>query len=332
MTSFVDFEILTAAALNAEFAGKVDASAFTAALAGKLDATGGALAVPAALIGTGTVTGQAYQFQSAISVDPGAIEANARRTMFNTTLNYSANTSNIWEGVTAFTYVNGPGQALGEINGFHAYIEFRAGSHGAATEGFEASMQNFGVVGEYASYLSIPHNATGGTASVIHGTRYGFQNDNAAAGSVGVYAAIDNEAMTGAGSRPSFYYFIRNGDATAGITTLGGIRIGDLNEATPRALTIQGADNSSGTYPVTVKNLAGNNVLLVNNAGEVGSYAWFLVNGVRVLGVRQTGWTAMSGASNAATAYDSGTITLPQLAARVGALQLALMNHGMIGT
>lgn len=55
------------------------------------------------------------------------------------------------------------------------------------------------------------------------------------------------------------------------------------------------------------------------------------INDVKVLGTRETGWTAMTGTSDKATAYDTSTITLPQLAGRVMALQAQATTHGLIG-
>jgi hypothetical protein len=55
-------------------------------------------------------------------------------------------------------------------------------------------------------------------------------------------------------------------------------------------------------------------------------------NGTQVVGARVTGYTnAMTGAKNRATAYATGTITLVQLAERVGALLDDLTAHGLIG-
>lgn len=54
-------------------------------------------------------------------------------------------------------------------------------------------------------------------------------------------------------------------------------------------------------------------------------------NSTQVLGARNTGWTAMTGSADKATAYDTSTITLPQLAGRVMNLQIALTTHGVIG-
>lgn len=51
----------------------------------------------------------------------------------------------------------------------------------------------------------------------------------------------------------------------------------------------------------------------------------------QVVGARDTGWTAMTGSPDESTAYATGTVTLPQLAGRVAALQAALTTHGLIG-
>ena len=55
------------------------------------------------------------------------------------------------------------------------------------------------------------------------------------------------------------------------------------------------------------------------------------VSGTKVLGARDTGWTAMTGTPDESTAYATGTVTLAQLAGRVMALQAALTTHGLIG-
>lgn len=56
------------------------------------------------------------------------------------------------------------------------------------------------------------------------------------------------------------------------------------------------------------------------------------IDNVQVVGNRNTGWTPMTGVQNKATAYDPSTITLPQLAERVNAIQVALTTHGLIGS
>ena len=54
-------------------------------------------------------------------------------------------------------------------------------------------------------------------------------------------------------------------------------------------------------------------------------------NNTQVVGARDTGWVAMTNTANKNTAYDTTTVTLPQLAARVKSLQDALTTHGLIG-
>jgi hypothetical protein len=57
----------------------------------------------------------------------------------------------------------------------------------------------------------------------------------------------------------------------------------------------------------------------------------FRVSSLKVVGARDTGWTAMTGTTNKATSYDTATVTTAQLAGRVMALQAALTTHGLIG-
>lgn len=61
------------------------------------------------------------------------------------------------------------------------------------------------------------------------------------------------------------------------------------------------------------------------------SGAEFRIFNTRVVGARDTGWSAMIGTANKNTAYDTTTVTLQQLAGRVMALQAALTAHGLIG-
>jgi cytoskeletal protein CcmA (bactofilin family) len=52
----------------------------------------------------------------------------------------------------------------------------------------------------------------------------------------------------------------------------------------------------------------------------------------QVVGARNIGYTAMTGVGDAGTVFDTTTVTLPQLASRVKALQAALTTHGLVGT
>lgn len=70
----------------------------------------------------------------------------------------------------------------------------------------------------------------------------------------------------------------------------------------------------------------------VSQAGNFGLTAGkvFQVNGVQVVGARNTGWTAMTG-TPLKTTFDTATVTLAQLAGVVMALQAAALAHGSIG-
>ncbi len=54
--------------------------------------------------------------------------------------------------------------------------------------------------------------------------------------------------------------------------------------------------------------------------------------GTKVVGARDTGWGAMTGTPDKATAFATSSVTLAQLAGRVMSLQAALTTHGLLGT
>ncbi len=66
--------------------------------------------------------------------------------------------------------------------------------------------------------------------------------------------------------------------------------------------------------------------------GNFNTLAQYNVAGTKVIGARDTGWSAMTGTANKNTVYDTSSATLPQIAGRVMALQAALTAHGIIGT
>ncbi len=64
---------------------------------------------------------------------------------------------------------------------------------------------------------------------------------------------------------------------------------------------------------------------------NVSASPYLKLNATKVVGIRDTGWTAFTGITNKATGYATSTITLQQLAERVAALQVALTTHGLVG-
>lgn len=92
--------------------------------------------------------------------------------------------------------------------------------------------------------------------------------------------------------------------------------------------------DSGGNASIIVAGASTNGNLVLSPKGtgvvSTGTNGW-AVSGTKVVGARDTGWSAMTGSTNKATVYDTATVTLAQLAGRVMALQAALTTHGLIG-
>ena len=70
----------------------------------------------------------------------------------------------------------------------------------------------------------------------------------------------------------------------------------------------------------------------LTDAGALNITGSLSILGTQVVTARRTGYTnAMAGTANTATAYNTATITLVQLAERVKAIQDSLTTHGLIG-
>jgi hypothetical protein len=237
---------------------------------GTLGVTGAAALNTKLLIGSGTVSGLPFNFQVAQTVDPSTLASGNRYDMFNLVYNYSANTTNIMEGVTNFTYVHGPGQANGEINFFHGYLEIEANATVTFSDPFENSIYNYGVATKLVSFNSLMTNAAGGTVNTIYGISGALTNNNATVGSVGSAALVDCEAMEGTGSHPTYENCIRNANPNGWISSLGGIALGTLGSSPGNLLAIFGADDLDTSYPMIIKNGAPNFALTlaVANSGR----------------------------------------------------------------
>lgn len=126
--------------------------------------------------------------------------------------------------------------------------------------------------------------------------------------------------------------YIENAPAAAGSVTLTNawaLQIGAGNVKLGGGLTIVGdilpaADVSQNIGSASFR---------------IGTVSSFVVNatsayqfsGTKVVGARDTGWTAMTGTPEKG-ARDTATVTLAQLAGQVMALKTALTTHGLIGT
>lgn len=95
---------------------------------------------------------------------------------------------------------------------------------------------------------------------------------------------------------------------------------------------ILGDSGGNAVIEVNGASTNGNLILLPKGTGLVSTgTAGYAISGTKVVGARDTGWTAMTGSADESTAYATGTVTLAQLAGRVMALQAALTTHGLIG-
>lgn len=108
------------------------------------------------------------------------------------------------------------------------------------------------------------------------------------------------------------------------LNSLGGIII-----ASPLGIKLGG---TSASYPYLKPSGADLTIRLADDSAYANLNVLALkVSETKVVGARDTGWTAMTNTANKNTSYDTTTVTLPQLAARVKSLQDALATHGLIG-
>jgi hypothetical protein len=63
----------------------------------------------------------------------------------------------------------------------------------------------------------------------------------------------------------------------------------------------------------------------------ISSDGYVYIQNTLVVNTRKTGYTAMAGSVDRSTSFNTGTVTLTQLAQRVAALQADLTSHGLIG-
>lgn len=106
--------------------------------------------------------------------------------------------------------------------------------------------------------------------------------------------------------------------------------------AVGRNATIAGTLGVVGVFSGASLVMTGDAQALTHSAVNGGSNAQLQATKLQiqtldVVGTRKTGWVAMTGTPSRATKVVS-TVTLPELAAIVMALQADLISHGLIGT
>lgn len=105
------------------------------------------------------------------------------------------------------------------------------------------------------------------------------------------------------------------------------IRVGRL--ASDNRILIDLYDTAGGSSAV-FRDSGGADQVVIDSDGNVNIQGEFRRNAVKLLGARDTGWTAFTGTASKG-GFATSTVTLVQLAQVVKALQDALTAHGLVG-
>lgn len=209
---------------------------------------------------------------------------------------------------------NTTGAALGTT---HPLTGAAAVAHPLATGVLVQGTNNAGSLGGWQYGLKVDTNAMrdGGVTMLIGST-----------------AAVTAHIQTTTGAAAASADILLQGNSANGVILNGtysgsAIRIND-----GQSLSWEASGNVRTNYSTT------NNVLGYYTSKTTERVGFVLngspavrVGGVQVVGQRSTGWNPMTGTTDKATAMDTSTATLQQLAQRVAALQAALTAHGLLG-
>jgi hypothetical protein len=104
----------------------------------------------------------------------------------------------------------------------------------------------------------------------------------------------------------------------------------DGSEDTQLTVLVQVAGSAVPALTISNGVLIGNPTGGLQGSGTINMDNSLYKDGTQVVGGRVTGWAAATNTKSRAT-FDTTTVTLPQLAARVGQLIDDLTTHGLIG-
>jgi hypothetical protein len=215
--------------------------------------------------------------------------------------------------------------------------------------------------GSISTPVAVAEGGTGGTTAAAARSNLAvpglavantFTTNQAITGNLavtGTVQAISTDA--GAGSGP-FFNSDRNsssplaGDLLGGLTMTGRDSLGGtVTYAALRGGIIDPTDGSEDGQGVFTASIAGTPTAVLTygpgvqigsptggdpGAGSLNVDGVIQKDGTQVLGARVTGWTAATNTKSKAT-FDTTTVTLPNLAARVGQIIDDLIAHGIIG-
>lgn len=148
-------------------------------------------------------------------------------------------------------------------------------------------------------------------------------------------SAVDYFTMSAVANQVTLSVGGVNADVNVAVTAKGS---GGIFLTAGGGIGAQVANVAGSTRWLTFSGHATTNPTLSASAGDINvatnldlSAKVLKINTIQVVGARDVGWSAMTGAANKVTVYDVTTVTLAQLAGRVAQLQASLTTHGLLG-
>jgi len=303
----------------------------------------------------------AVQAPSYITSNPSKVLANGEPIFFNN------GTYVFGDGTTALNAltVYGSSSAWGSITGtlsnqtdlqnaLNAKLDSATAAATYQPIGSYLTSSAIGVtVQGYSANTTLLGNSTTGSGSIVLATSPTFGTDITTPKINGVSGTLSfANANQSSGAVTSFSFTAPNNTGQTSATNIPNFRVNGStktwaagaitnqywNYFTANTAAFASASTITNSYGLYVEAAtAGTNATITNNyaagfGGNVNIVTGELrQGGVKIVGARDTGWTAFTNTTNKATSYDTATVTLQQLAERVAAMQAALTTHGLIG-
>lgn len=240
--------------------------------------------------------------------DPARHSNAQNKIIWNLVTNTTSN--NVNEVFDSTINASGTGTASAEINQFHALLENSSGVTLSDVEGFEASFDNTGTLGEWDGYLALPKNGLTGTIGFGYGFKASVSNVNTTASSFGTWAGFYCVAKAGGGTQPVADFCLLNADPAQNMVTAGKFKLGQSTDLSAPTAQFQfnTADVSSANLAILGNNSAGVHMILMRDDGAFNI-------GSATQGAPNAAFTVSDGAGNALGAHIGflQTVTRPSI-------------------
>lgn len=245
--------------------------------------------------GSPTAAATGYDIFSNDNVTFPMFSGTLRPRMFQTTIMVAGiSAGGIYENFASFITLQGSGTVGNEVNLVVTDLTFSDSVNVTGqTEGYESRMDNnsTGTIGKWQGYTVVAVNSAVSTTNNIYGLNGLLYNYNTTPGSIGVFALLNCEAMTGGGAHPTFEYCIRDNNPSGLIATLGHVHVGALG-TTASMLEIDGPDTLATSYLLNLRNGTPSTVFLVGDDGTTTVTGTLRTNGTAIFtGADQTSGT-----------------------------------------